>query len=73
MLSHRVSILNDGEVVETGLTEQIFGSPRHPYTARLIASLPRQPAMRPYPPDSSSVGDALMNQTQTADNSRVKP
>ena len=43
-LSHRVAILSAGEVVETGLTEQIFASPKHPYTARLIAALPRQPA-----------------------------
>src|ERR1019366_9107853 len=28
-LSHRVAILNDGEIVETGLTEKIFASPRH--------------------------------------------
>ncbi len=42
-LSHRVAILNGGEVVETGATEQIFGSPEHAYTARLIAALPRQP------------------------------
>jgi len=43
-LSHRVAILSAGEVVETGLTEQIFTAPKHPYTARLIAALPRQPA-----------------------------
>ncbi len=55
-LSHRVAILNAGEVVEIGLTPQIFASPTHSYTARLIASLPRQPQYRP-----------LMNQTQTAD------
>lgn len=42
-LSHRVAILNGGEVVETGPTEQIFASPGHAYTARLIAALPRQP------------------------------
>jgi peptide/nickel transport system ATP-binding protein len=43
-LSHRVAILSAGEVVEIGLTEQIFTAPNHPYTARLIAALPRQPA-----------------------------
>jgi ABC-type dipeptide/oligopeptide/nickel transport system ATPase component len=67
-LSHRVAILNGGEVVETGLTAQIFASPAHSYTARLIASLPRLPAGGA--PDSSSVA-ALMNRTRTADKDRV--
>jgi ABC-type dipeptide/oligopeptide/nickel transport system ATPase component len=55
-LSHRVAILNGGEVVETGATSRIFASPAHPYTARLIAALPRQPGYA-----------ALMNPVQTAD------
>ncbi len=42
-LSHRVAILHDGEIVETGPTTRIFAEPAHPYTARLIASLPRLP------------------------------
>ena len=67
-LSHRVAILNDGEIVETGLTPQIFAAPAHSYTARLIASLPRLPAGGP--PDPSSVA-ALMNETKTADRSKV--
>ena len=56
-LSHRVAILNSGTIVETGLTEQIFASPADAYTARLIASLPRLPA--------------LMDERQTADSSKV--
>jgi ABC-type dipeptide/oligopeptide/nickel transport system ATPase component len=67
-LSHRVAILNGGEVVETGLTSQIFASPVHPYTTRLIASLPRLPAGGPS--DSGSVA-ALMNETKTADRNKV--
>jgi peptide/nickel transport system ATP-binding protein len=56
-LSHRVAILNGGMIVETGLTEQIFASPADAYTARLIAALPRRPA--------------LMDERQTADSSKV--
>jgi ABC-type dipeptide/oligopeptide/nickel transport system ATPase component len=56
-LSHRVAILNGGTIVETGLTEQIFAAPADAYTARLIAALPRLPA--------------LMDERQTADSSKV--
>jgi ABC-type dipeptide/oligopeptide/nickel transport system ATPase component len=46
----RIAILNEGEIVECGPTAQIFTAPVHPYTRRLMSSLPRIPA-RP--------GDAL--------------
>ena len=42
-ICHRIAILNDGEIVEVGLPSQIFGEPRHPYTQKLIAALPREP------------------------------
>jgi ABC-type dipeptide/oligopeptide/nickel transport system ATPase component len=40
-LAHRIAILERGSIVEDGPPEQIFGAPRHPYTARLVAALPR--------------------------------
>jgi ABC-type dipeptide/oligopeptide/nickel transport system ATPase component len=43
-LCHRVAILHEGEIVECKETERIFRDPQHPYTCRLIASLPRNPA-----------------------------
>ena len=61
-LSHRVAILNEGEIVETGPTGQIFRSPAHSYTARLIASLPQHPGLASALYDLESVA-ALMNQT----------
>ena len=39
-LCHRAAILDAGEVVEVGRVEQIFNAPQHPYTKRLIESLP---------------------------------
>jgi peptide/nickel transport system ATP-binding protein len=39
-LSDRVLVMKDGVVVETGEPEQIFRTPRHPYTRELIASIP---------------------------------
>ncbi|HKW32607.1 MAG TPA: ABC transporter ATP-binding protein [Candidatus Acidoferrum sp.] len=41
-LCHRVAILRDGEIVECDGPDSIFDSPRHPYTQRLIAALPRR-------------------------------
>ncbi|MGO4537421.1 ABC transporter ATP-binding protein [Paenibacillus sp. 2TAB19] len=37
----RVVVMKDGEIVETGTTEQIFESPQHPYTIKLLNALPR--------------------------------
>ena len=42
-LCHRIAILNSGEIVECGPPSQIFGSPQHPYTQKLVAALPRLP------------------------------
>jgi peptide/nickel transport system ATP-binding protein len=40
-LSDRLGIMYAGRVVEEGRTADVFGAPKHPYTAHLIASLPR--------------------------------
>ena len=52
-LCHRIAILNAGEIVECGPPSQIFGAPRHAYTQRLIAALPRSP-FPPLPAQASS-------------------
>jgi peptide/nickel transport system ATP-binding protein len=36
----RVAVMLRGELVEEGRPDQVFTAPRHPYTARLIASIP---------------------------------
>jgi len=40
-ISEKTVILRRGSVVELGPTDRVFGSPRHPYTKMLIASIPR--------------------------------
>ncbi|QED46650.1 ABC transporter ATP-binding protein [Cytobacillus dafuensis] len=37
----RVVVMKDGEIVETGTTEEIFENPKHPYTLKLLNALPR--------------------------------
>lgn len=39
-LCHRIAILHQGQIVECGETQQIFGRPHHPYTRQLVAALP---------------------------------
>lgn len=39
----RIAILHEGQIVETGTTEQVLMSPRHEYTQRLMAAMPRMP------------------------------
>jgi diguanylate cyclase (GGDEF)-like protein len=38
-LCRKVAILHEGAIVESGSREQIFQSPRHPYTRRMVAAL----------------------------------
>lgn len=40
-MADRVSVLEHGVIRETADVEQIFSSPTHPYTQRLLASIPR--------------------------------
>ena len=39
----RIAILHEGQIVETGPTEQVLTSPRHQYTQRLMAAMPKMP------------------------------
>lgn len=40
-IADRVAVMYSGRVVEYGPTDQVLVSPRHPYTAALLASMPR--------------------------------
>lgn len=44
-ISDRVAVMEQGEIVECRPTREIFSSPQHAYTRRLIDSLPVSPAM----------------------------
>jgi peptide/nickel transport system ATP-binding protein len=46
-LADRVAVMYLGRIVEHGPTEEVFGAPRHPYTAALLASvLTPRPGLR---------------------------
>jgi microcin C transport system ATP-binding protein len=39
-IADKVCVMKDGEIVESGPTVEIFKSPRHPYTKKLLDALP---------------------------------
>ncbi|OLP57995.1 peptide ABC transporter ATP-binding protein [Xaviernesmea oryzae] len=45
-LCSRTIILEHGRIVESGRTREILANPQHPYSRRLLASIPRMPAAR---------------------------
>ncbi|WEG08678.1 ATP-binding cassette domain-containing protein [Microbacterium horticulturae] len=39
-MAHRVAVMHDGRIVESGSGEQVMTAPRHPYTQGLLESMP---------------------------------
>ena len=39
LLSHRMMVMRQGEVVESGLTDQVLDDPQHPYSQMLVSSI----------------------------------
>ncbi|MDW8236136.1 MAG: ABC transporter ATP-binding protein [Bacteroidia bacterium] len=40
-MSDRLLVMNQGQVVESGYSEDIYRSPKHPYTQKLIEAIPK--------------------------------
>jgi putative phosphonate transport system ATP-binding protein len=36
LLAHRLMVMQNGQVVEAGLTDQVLDDPQHPYTQQLV-------------------------------------
>jgi oligopeptide/dipeptide ABC transporter ATP-binding protein len=50
-IADRVVVLYRGRIVEDGPVDRVFATPRHPYTALLMASAPSVRHDRPFSPD----------------------
>jgi microcin C transport system ATP-binding protein len=50
-VAQRVAVMKEGEIVETGRTDEVFDNPQHPYTKMLLAAEPKGRA-EPLPADS---------------------
>jgi len=55
-IADRVCVMQNGEIVETGPTAEIFANPQHPYTQKLLSAEPKgQPA--PVPADAPLIAE----------------
>ncbi|MFS2225069.1 ABC transporter ATP-binding protein [Pantoea sp. B65] len=48
-LCDRVAVMYLGRIIESGPTQKVFNTPRHPYTAALVAAIPEIDPDRPLP------------------------
>ncbi len=53
-IADRVCVMKDGEIVEHGLTAEIFAAPQHPYTQKLLAAEAKGVPVA-VPPDAAEV------------------
>ncbi|MBN8243103.1 ABC transporter ATP-binding protein [Nitratireductor aquimarinus] len=59
-VSHRVAVMLAGEIVETGLTDDVLSNPQHAYTKRLLSAVPRaDPSLRKNRRTASDTGSLL--------------
>ena len=68
-ISDRVGVMHKGHLVETGLTEEIFEHPVHPYTKSLLSAIPiadpviernREPMVYQYEKSGLKYDDCVM-------------
>ncbi|TFD25800.1 dipeptide ABC transporter ATP-binding protein [Cryobacterium lyxosi] len=70
-VAHRVAVMHDGQLVETGRTTQVLGSPQHEQTRRMVAAIPADkprgtrlsPSARPDAPRFLSTSSTLSTPT----------
>jgi microcin C transport system ATP-binding protein len=63
--THRVGVMERGQLVEIGETAQVFASPQHPYTQRLLATRPQR-VVQPVAPDAPVLVEAKGAEVQFA-------
>jgi len=64
-IAHRVAVMHQGRIVELARSNEVFDRPQHPYTASLLAAVPRiEPKQRSSPPPNGvgcETGQAGLN------------
>jgi len=64
-ISERVAVMYVGRIVETAPTEELFASPKHPYTEALLSAVPK--------PDPRLRADRIILQGEVADPANTPP
>ncbi len=55
-ICERLAVMQQGEIVETGSTTEVFADPQHPYTQMLLGSILDETTVRTDPPKAHAAG-----------------
>ena len=61
LMSHRIAVMQAGEIVEMGPTDQVIGAPKHPYTTKLISAVPSPVPRGRHAPRPTQITPQLAN------------
>ena len=56
-IADRVCVMQNGEIVETGPTAELFANPQHPYTQNCCSAPSRRANLRPVPADAPLIAE----------------
>ncbi|CAH9019756.1 ABC transporter ATP-binding protein [Candidatus Nitrosacidococcus sp. I8] len=71
-MAHKVSVMKQGKIVESGNVKEVLNNPQHPYTRQLLAALPENlPIIKNHIPQKSTISSDIAQPLLKVENLQV--